>query len=105
MSLVSSNGQGVKSTIFSPFWLVVWAIFLSLGWLLPNHYLPWPSFHLETWTATLLLASGLVVLIRTSGSTPFYLSSCVVGVLIFMPAIQHTIGLQPLLGSAWVATA
>lgn len=43
----------------------VWAVFLSLGWLLPNHYLPWIAFHTDAWIAWMLVLIGARVVIRS----------------------------------------
>ena len=90
---------------FTHFWLLIWSLALSLGWLLPNHYLPWPSFHLEAWVAILLSAAALVVFLRTSGGTSLYGTSLVALALVLVPWAQYLAGMQEFIGVVYVATA
>ena len=46
----------------SPFWLAGWSIALSVSWLLPNHYLPWSTFHMDAWLSMVLLLASAVVI-------------------------------------------
>jgi O-antigen ligase len=85
------------------FWLVVWAVALSLGWLLPNHYLPWPSFHLEAWTSTLLLLMVGGVFLRIPGKTALYSPALFVFGVTLIPLAQYAAGMHPLAGAVWVA--
>jgi O-antigen ligase len=86
-------------------WATLWAVFLSLTWLFPNHYLPWTAFHSEAWVA---LISGMAVI-------PFLLLSkapvlcprialLVLG-LMLVPAFQFALGLLPFAGQAWIVAA
>lgn len=101
---------GADASIHKPFqgpvtgfWLAVWAVALSLGWLLPNHYLPWPSFHLEAWVAALLLLMAGVVFLRIPGKTAFYSSTLFVFGVALIPLAQYAAGMHPLAAAAWVA--
>ena len=49
--------------IMTPFWLALWACTLALGWLLPNHYRPWVSFHSDAWIAAVLLLGAAAVIL------------------------------------------
>jgi O-antigen ligase len=99
----SALQEPLKRT-FSSFWLVGWAIALSLGWLLPNHYLPWPSFHLEAWVAVLLCVAMLVVLLRTPANTGMSGLALVAAIVALVPMIQYVSGMHAIMGPALVAT-
>lgn len=91
--------------IFTKFWLVIWAIGLSLGWLLPNHYLPWPSFHMEAWVSLLLAGAALAVVVRAPGKSTLSSAALVALIMVAMPFVQYAAGMQAFAGTAWVATA
>ena len=88
--------EGAPSLIEKPFsglWLVFWAIALSIGWLLPNHYLPWSSFHTEAWVAVLALLAAWIVLLRTQGQVSVYASGAMVAIVALLPFFQVWAGL------------
>ncbi len=91
--------------VFSSFWLGAWAMALCLGWLLPNHYPPWSSFHMEAWVAGLLLAAGVAVILRTPRLTAWYGLTLTVVATAFLPLFQYAFGMYAFSGPAWVATA
>ncbi len=41
-----------------PSGLIIFSVFLSLTWLLPNHYPPWAAFHLDAWAGFMLLIAS-----------------------------------------------
>ncbi len=94
-----------NKSLSSPFWLVAWACALSWCWLLPNHYPPWPAFHMETWAAAALLPMAAAVLWRTRDE--MRMSVLAVGVLglSVMPWLQYAAGMIPFAGTAWMAFA
>lgn len=87
------------------FWLVVWAASLSLGWLLPNHYLPWASFHLEAWNALLLASAALAVILRTPDPATGSGIALMALLTATVPALQYVAGMYAFTGPAWIATA
>lgn len=89
--------------LLTPFWLVSWAATLSLAWLLPNHYLPWTSFHADAWIAIVLALAAVAVILRSSGPVRWYPMAILVGALVFVPLIQHYFGLVMLSGTAWIS--
>lgn len=87
--------------VFSCFWLVVWASFLSLSWLLPNHYLPWVGFHTDLWVAVFVLVAAFAVLIRSRDLVVWHWLACMAGVSAFIPFVQYAFGLIYFVGQAW----
>lgn len=78
---------------------------LSLGWLLPNHYLPWTAFHTEIWIAWWLMLGAWVIVALVPG--PVRLERFALGVLCvaFIPFIQFAFSLITYSGQAWLTTA
>lgn len=79
-------------------------LLLATGWLLPNHYPPWNTFHTEAWTAGALALIGLWVLLR--GRHEVRVSWFALGLFFcaLLPVLQHAIGLLPLPGQALMGT-
>ncbi len=86
------------------FWLGVWACALSCAWLLPNHYPPWPSFHADAWTATVLALAAAAIILRTKSTTQWHGSAVVVSLLACVPWLQYGAGLIPFAGQAGMST-
>lgn len=81
-----------------------WIASLSLGWLIPNHYQPWPSFYLEAWIALfILLGSARIVLSHQCDREALFEITLVSAGLISLPLIQHCFGLIPLFADAVVS--
>jgi O-antigen ligase len=91
--------------VLSSFWLTALAAALSLAWLLPNHYPPWSSFHMDAWSAVVLSVIALVVIARTPPATAWHGVSILAAFLVFVPWVQHGLGLVPLVGTAWLSSA
>lgn len=89
---------------FSTFWLFAWSLLLALGWLLPNHYRPWTSFHSEVWVAIVLAAVVPWAILRAPSRISLLGFECVVTVVAIIPAIQFVFGQLPYFGQAWVAS-
>ncbi len=101
---INSQLFGTLNPPFSSFWLGAWASTLSLAWLLPNHYPPWPSFHSDGWMATILLLASLVIAFRSKSVLQWDSSSLLSAVLIFIPFLQFSAGLIFFSGQAWTST-
>lgn len=87
------------------FWQVSSALFLTLGWLLPNHNLPWTTFHLDAWVALMIGLVAIAVFFRTSEiETPWFRLTLLATCLVPIPLIQHYTGLVPLIGDAVLST-
>jgi O-antigen ligase len=89
----------------SAIWPALFIVLLAAGWLLPNHYPPWTTFHLDAWVAAVLSIGSLVVIWRTSDPIPLYPSTVWVAVLALIPGLQYGAGLLATSGNAWVCTA
>lgn len=89
----------------TPFWLGLWACALSFAWLLPNHYPPWPAFHADAWTATILTLASAAVIVRSNTPTQWHGSAVLVAVLVCVPWLQYSAGLISFAGQAWISTA
>jgi O-antigen ligase len=91
--------------LVSSFWLVTWAAFLSWCWLLPNHYPPWTSFHMDAWAATMFLPMAGAVLWRTRADACAPMSGIAVLALCALPWLQYGLGLIQLAGTSWMPFA
>lgn len=92
------------SPMMTPFGLALWASVLAVGWLLPNHYLPWLSFHADAWVSVLLLMLlfPLCWRVRTPVSWPGL--AVLALVLCLLPWLQHASGQVPMVGTAWITS-
>lgn len=91
--------------IMTPFWLSLWSCTLALGWLLPNHYRPWISFHSDVWVALMLSLAGAAVIWRARGPVAWHRLTVLVALLMLVPFLQHAFGLLPIVGNAWISSA
>lgn len=91
--------------LFSRFWLVAWSFALALGWLLPNHYAPWTTFHMDGWVAFMLLLASAGVFLRAKGAVAWHGISLLVAALVAVPLLQYGFGLILISGTAWICTA
>jgi len=89
----------------STFLASVLAALLALGWLLPNHYAPWTTFHMDAWIASMLALVSVLVIARANVRLPLHGTTLLIAILITVPLWQHSIGLIPLSGSALVSAA
>lgn len=94
-----------KNLLASPFWLTAWALALSWCWLLPNHYPPWTTFHMDAWAATALLPMAAAVLWRTRHDLRVSVLAAMALVLSLLPGLQYLGGLIEFAGTAWLAFA
>lgn len=94
----------VEKPPLSTFWLLSAAVFLSLAWLLPNHYPPWLAFHGDAWTALVITAAAAFVL-RRPLSVHWHWASVVVGVICLIPIAQYAFGQIAFVGQAWINVA
>jgi len=101
---VGASGSD-KNLLASPFWLTAWALALSWCWLLPNHYPPWTTFHMDAWAATALLPMAAAVLWRTRHDLRVSVLAAMALVLSLLPGLQYLGGLIEFAGTAWLAFA
>lgn len=101
----SQEGATVRvNPPMSSFWLSVFACTLALAWLLPNHYLPWPSFHADAWSAIVLGLADIAVILRIKSAVFWHRSAVLVAGLVCVPWIQYSAGLIGFTGQAWMST-
>jgi O-antigen ligase len=86
-------------------WIILWACFFALGWLLPNHQLPWPAFHHDAWCALASAIAAAPLLFRTQGPWAIPSAGLVCGFAVCIPLFQWGAGLIPLAGHAWMSVA
>lgn len=91
--------------VMTPFWLISWAFALAAAWLLPNHQLPWSSFHLDAWMAAVLTLGAAALILRTSGPVVWHGVTLMVAALVLVPGLQYCFGLVLLSGTAWISGA
>ena len=89
----------------TPFWLTVWSFTLAFGWVLPNHYRPWVSFHSDAWVAAVLLLAAVAVVLRSRGPMVWHGITVLVALLICIPWLQYGFGLVLQPGVAWISCA
>jgi len=95
----------VPRNALARFWLAAGAVALSLAWVLPNHYPPWSSFHMDALSALVLLVVALAVLLRSPREVAWPGMALMAGVLACVPWIQYAFGLIELAGTSWIASA
>ena len=89
----------------SDFWLVVWSLMLAIGWLLPNHYLPWSSFHFDAWSAATFAMAAVVVTLRSNAPVRWSGLALLVVVLLLIPWLQLMAGIVVTAGNSWISAA
>ncbi|MDP3617237.1 MAG: hypothetical protein Q8R49_05400, partial [Rhodoferax sp.] len=87
------------------FWLIGWALALALGWLLPDHHLPWSTFHVDAWLAIMLSLASLAVIWRSTSPVVWHGITLLVAMLVLVPGLQYALGLVLLSGTAWISSA
>lgn len=85
-------------------WTAVGAIGLSIAWLLPNHSLPWTSFHSEAWAAFVLLMVGACIVYRSERQPNWNVFTILVLLISVIPLAQFAFGKINFFGTAWLNT-
>ena len=93
------------SVVIRQFWLLTFSIFLSTVWLLPNHYLPWSTFHMDAWAALLLCGMSLAVILRSPSVASWNSMTLMALTLACLPATQFVSGSITFAGIAWINSA
>lgn len=78
---------------------------LAVAWLLPNHYPPWSTFHMDAWTAIMMLLAATAVIVRSTGPVAWQGITLLVAVLILIPGLQYGFGMVMMSGTAWISIA
>lgn len=92
-------------SVFSREWLVIWSILASIGWLLPNHYVPWVAFHFDAWISISFLIAGFVIFYRTSKPIKVHRLAGICAMVAVIPFVQYGFGLLAYAGQAWIGAA
>ena len=93
------------SLVVGQFWLLIFSFVLSTVWLLPNHYLPWSTFHMDAWAALLLCGISLAVIVRSPSVASWNSMTLIAVVLVCLPALQFASQTIIFAGVAWINTA
>lgn len=83
---------------------VLAVIFVAWVWFVPNHQLPWASFHHELWMGLVLVLAALLVGWQTKYRFDVPAAALLFLVLAFLPMLQWRLGVQPKWGQAAVAS-
>ena len=87
-------------------WQVIASLLIALSWLLPNHYVPWSTFHTDAMMAVgLTLIASWVVLTTLRIPSDWHWSSFAIAMIALIPIIQYAVGLIPFWGVAWINSA
>lgn len=88
-----------------PLWLPIWSLVLALGWLLPNHYVPWVAFHFDVWVACCLISAAAVLVVRSRQAIRIHPLPLLCLLLLVIPFFQFWFGLLPFVGQAWLGVS
>jgi len=101
-SLLHEGGTPVRGGL----WLPLFAVLLAVAYVLPNHYLPWMSFHAEAWAFGVLWFVAAAVLLRNAmrGGVIYRAEPMAMVVVLMLAAIvlQFVSGHIVLGGVAWM---
>jgi O-antigen ligase len=89
----------------TPFWLVGWSLAVAVAWLLPNHYPPWSTFHMDAWMAVVLLLLAAAIFVRSVAPVVLHGITLLTAMLVVVPGLQYGFGQIMSAGTAWVSTA
>lgn len=84
---------------------VIWALLVSLAWLIPNHYQPWTSFHSDAWVALIGALTFLLLVFGRKKTLTWPLFAIVTFSLCFVPWIHYATGLLVFVSQAWMTSA
>ncbi|MDP2000084.1 MAG: Wzy polymerase domain-containing protein, partial [Rhodoferax sp.] len=88
-----------------PLWLPMWSVVLALGWLLPNHYVPWVAFHFDLWVACCLALAATALVVSSRRSIRIHPLALLCLFLLPIPFFQFWFSLLPFIGQAWLGGA
>lgn len=97
-----SNSEGLR---ISTFWLSCMSLLLALAYVLPNHYLPWPSFHAEAWSAAAMAVPGVWIAWRARHRAGVYTSTLMVALAVTGCFLQYVFGLIYFFGIFWISAS
>lgn len=103
MTICTNEVFLIKRQPMTSFWLTGWALTLAVGWLLPNHYPPWSTFHMDAWVAIVLSLAAAAVIVRSAGPVAWHGITLLAAVMVFIPGLQYIFGMVLLSGTAWIS--
>lgn len=80
----------------------LWSIFAAAAWLLPNHTLPWTTFHSEAWLAILACLLTPFVMVMCPRRFTLDRFSSLIALAAIIPLSQFAFGIIPTFGHAWI---
>lgn len=84
--------------------MLFWSCALACTWLLPNHYRPWSTFHMDALAALVCLTASVFVLLKTPKKIEFNSFYLLAFLVCLVPLIQWFLGLINTFGAAWVSS-
>ncbi len=95
----------IQSAVMDTNALLLWALFLSLSWLLPVHFPPWNTFPAEVWSAVMVLISAGAMALHVRTRLTWHSLPLLCAVLVVLVWLQYAGGLIPFAGQAWTSSA
>jgi O-antigen ligase len=95
----------IRGSSLSGFWLACSVVGIALAWLLPNHYAPWTTFHMDAWMACVLSVVAGWLFLRARAAAPWTGTPLVLLLAVALPGLQYATGLVVQPGTAWICTA
>jgi len=87
------------------FWMVGWSVCLAIAWVLPNHYPPLTTLHMDAWMAIVSSLAAVAVIVRSRGPVEWHGITVLAASLVFILGLQYGFGLILSPGTAWVNSA
>lgn len=84
--------------------MLFWSCALACTWLLPNHYRPWSTFHMDALAAIVCLMASVFVLFKASKKIEFNSFYLLVFLVCLVPLAQWFLGLVGTFGTAWISS-
>lgn len=84
--------------------MICWSALLSLVWLIPNHYLPWTSFHSETWAAIVISFAAGIAFIAANNNFRIDLFSTAIIISALIPVAHYVFGKIDYFGTSWISS-
>lgn len=95
---------GASSRSLSSLEKYLFPIALAIGWLLPNHYQPWTTFHTDAWVSAVLLVLSGLLLFRSNCAIYWGRAAWILLAVAVLPLIQYGCGLILFSGTMWLST-
>ncbi|NMG05190.1 PglL family O-oligosaccharyltransferase [Azoarcus taiwanensis] len=97
------NDRGGQKIFDRSLWCSIAAVVIACAWLLPNHHLPWLSFHSDAWIAVSLAVVTGVLLVFNRARVYWTKTAFVVLLAIALVFGQYFFGAIIFAGDMWVS--